>query len=164
MPPWIDVAMSLMGTKEVPGAANNPKIIAWSKVIGGNIEKSYIADSIPWCGLFVAYCLVSVGIPPVTDALWALNWRNLGEKQASPSFGSVFTMSRQGGGHTGFAVSQDKHHWHILGGNQGDSVTITKIVKSPQHRFNFPLGFDDFKKPLPFKEFDGKISHTQNFQ
>ncbi len=33
--PWIDTAVSLIGTLEAPGAKDNPKIIQWAKNIGG---------------------------------------------------------------------------------------------------------------------------------
>ena len=41
-------AYKLIGTKELLGKDNNPKIIAWAKEIG--LEKTYTADEIPWCG------------------------------------------------------------------------------------------------------------------
>lgn len=163
IPPWMVVAQELLGTKEVPGSSNNAKIMAWAKIIGGNIEDSYVADSIPWCGLFAAFCVVQVGIDPVKDPLWALNWRIFGEKQQKPCFGSILTMTRQGGGHVGFVVSQDATHWHLLAGNQSDEVNVTRISKEIAVKFNFPKGFDEFKKPLPFKKFDGKSTTTLKF-
>lgn len=163
VPPWVVVAQSLLGTKEFPGADNNPKIMAWARVIGGDVEHEYLADSIPWCGLFVTYCFVQAGIKPVSGPLWALNWRNFGNKESKPSFGSIFTMSRSGGGHVGFVVSQDRDYWHVLGGNQNDEVNILRISKNGSGNFNFPSGFDQFKNSLPFKEFDGKVSHVLKF-
>ncbi len=162
-PPWIEVAQELLGIKETPGSFNNPKIIAWAKVIGGDIEKSYVADSIPWCGLFVAYCMVTAGIPPVKGALWALNWSNFGVKLNVPHFGSIGTISRDGGGHVFFVVSQDRDSWHALGGNQSDMVNITRISKGKDVRFNYPIGYEKFHRPVPFKPFDGKLSISQKF-
>lgn len=163
LPPWMPIAEKLIGIKEVPGPKNNDKIMEWAKIVGGDVEKQYTADSIPWCGLFVAYCLAQSGIEPVKAPLWALNWSKYGQKLSTPVFGAVFSMHRKGGGHTGFIVSQDSKYWHILGGNQSDSVNVTRIAKANKCYFNFPIGFDHFKTPLPVKPFDGTISHSLKF-
>lgn len=152
-----------MGTRETPGQASNPKIIAWARVIGKDVQQSYTMDSIPWCGLFVAYCMVQAGIRPVAAPLWALNWSKFGERLKVPAFGCIISMRRDGGGHVGFLVSQDKDNWHVLGGNQSDMVNVTKVPKSREVYFNFPIGFDQHKRPVPHKPFDGKLSNTLKF-
>ena len=53
-PRMIVEALKLFGTMEKPGAANNPTIVAWAKEVGGEVADVYKADSIPWCGLFMA--------------------------------------------------------------------------------------------------------------
>jgi len=164
LPPWIDTAQKLMGTKEVPGSSDNPKIIAWAKVIGGDIEQSYVADSIPWCGLFVAYCMAENGIKPVSGALWALSWSKFGQKLDEAVFGCILTIKRTGGGHVCFVVGQDDDYYHCLGGNQSDQVNITRILKSQKVSLNWPKGFEEYKFILPEKtKFTGKISSVQQF-
>ena len=95
--PWLDVANSLLGTNEKPGSANNPKIIAWADYVG--LRREYSADSIPWCGLFVAYCIAQAGIDPVDQPLWARNWAKFGTKLNVPAYGCIMTFIRDGGGH-----------------------------------------------------------------
>ena len=165
IPPWINIANDLLGTKETPGNENNIKILAWAKVLGGKIEQEYIADSIPWCGLFVAYCFAEAGIKPVTAPLWALNWSKFGISLKKPCFGCVISMSRTGGGHVGFVVAQDSTHWHVLGGNQSDMVNITRVPKITKTYFNWPSGkeFSKFVNILPFKPWNGTISNIQKF-
>ena len=54
------IAYDLIGTKETIGKANNPVIMTWAKETG--LMKTYNADSIPWCGLFVAYCVLLLNV------------------------------------------------------------------------------------------------------
>lgn len=158
IPPWIEVAKSLIGTAECAGSENNPKIIAWAKTIGGDIENSYVADSIPWCGLYTTHCFVDSGIKPVEGSLWALNWARFGTKLKEPCFGCVMSFQRTGGGHVGFYMSEDATHYHILGGNQSDAVNITRVAKSQFVSANWPKGYEKFMTPGRIKkEFDGKI-------
>ena len=37
---------------------------------------------------------------------------------------------KRSGGHVGFAIGQDVAHFFVLGGNQSDAVTITRVTKS----------------------------------
>lgn len=43
--------------------------------------------------------------------------------------GDILVFKRDGGGHVGFYVAEDKDYYHVLGGNQSDSVNITRIAK-----------------------------------
>ena len=52
LPRMIEEALKLYGTTEVSGSRNNPQILAWADEVG--LEAVYTADSIPWCGLFMA--------------------------------------------------------------------------------------------------------------
>ena len=45
--------IKIYGTQETIGSSDNPTIMWWAKSIG--LEDEYIHDSIPWCGLTVAY-------------------------------------------------------------------------------------------------------------
>jgi cell wall-associated NlpC family hydrolase len=44
--------------------------------------------------------------------------------------GDVLVFTRKGGGHVGIYVGQDKSCYHVLGGNQGDRVSIVRIEKT----------------------------------
>ncbi len=121
-------ALKLHGTIETPGTKNNPTIMAWAKEVG--LDKTYSADSVPWCGLFAAIVTKRAGFDPVKDPLWARNWANFGTKADKPSLGDVLVFVRDGGGHVGFYVGYDATAYHVLGGNQSDKVCITRILKS----------------------------------
>lgn len=128
--PWIDVALGLMGTKEIVGPKHNPKILEWAKAIDGWVKSFYTNDEIPWCGLFVGYCMHAVGLKPPPDMLAAKAWNRFGTKLDEPYYGCILVFARPGGGgHVGFAVGQDANSFHVLGGNQSNSVSTTKIAK-----------------------------------
>lgn len=121
-------AVKLIGIKEVVGKVHNPIIMSWAKDL--DLQKIYTADEIPWCGLFIAYACHKAGIDVVDKPLWALSWAKWGTKVTEPMLGDILTFKRDGGGHVGIYVGEDKDCYHILGGNQGNAVSVTRIVKS----------------------------------
>jgi uncharacterized protein (TIGR02594 family) len=121
-------AVKMLGTKEIVGKEHNPVIMGWAKELG--LQKVYTADEIPWCGLAVAYAAHKAGVQVVDKPLWALNWAKFGNKVDEPMLGDVLTFKRNGGGHVGIYVGEDKDCYHVLGGNQGNAMTVTRILKS----------------------------------
>lgn len=158
---WMNTAKSLLGTKEYPGGANNPTIISWAKTVGGYVGKAYTNDAIPWCGLFVGYCFAKNGFKVRPSALSSLDWLNWGVSLAKPSFGAIMIFVRDGGGHIGFYVSEDKDTYHILGGNQSDSVSVTRVAKARLKGIRWPAGVDKPTDGPIVAVFNGKISTNE---
>ena len=121
-------AVKMLGTKEVVGKQHNPVIMGWAKEL--KLDKVYTADEIPWCGLAIAYAAHKAGVQVVDKPLWALSWANYGTKVTEPMLGDILTFKRDGGGHVGIYVGKDKECYHVLGGNQGNAMSVTRIVKS----------------------------------
>jgi uncharacterized protein (TIGR02594 family) len=121
-------AVKLIGTKEIVGKEHNPTIMFWAKEL--KLSSVYNADEIPWCGLFIAYCCKMAGIDVIDKPLWALSWSNWGSPVSEPMLGDVLTFKRDGGGHVGIYVGEDVTHFHVLGGNQGNAVSVSRIAKS----------------------------------
>lgn len=136
VPRLIQEAVKTYGTVETPGKANNKTIMAWAKEVGGSVSKVYTADSIPWCGLWMAVICKRSDYEPPRDPLWALNWGTFGThvskgpKPHAPALGDILVFTRNGGGHVALYVGEDDTHYHILGGNQTDQVNITRRRKS----------------------------------
>lgn len=140
-PHWLTIAKKYKGVKEAPGAANNQIILSWADRFGGWIKNYFVADSIPWCGLFVGNVMLEAeftGLPK--NPLGALNWATWGRQLNNPRLGCLMTFIRPGGGHVGFYVGEDRTHYHILGGNQSDAVTVSRIEKARLRSMNWPLG------------------------
>lgn len=121
-------ALNLFGTQEAPGKVNNPIIMGWAKEVG--LEKVYRDDSEqPWCGLWMAVVAKRAGKEVVKDPLWAANWLKWGVA-CEPELGAIGVFSRPGvGNHVGIIVGEDDTHYHVLGGNQKDSVCISRLAK-----------------------------------
>lgn len=131
-PRLLTVALSLYGTAEKPGPGNNPSILQWAKAVG--LAKAYKADSVAWCGLFMAYAALQAGWQPPLNPLLARNWQNFGMPSEVPMLGDVlvFWRGKPSGpqGHVGIYVGEDAGAYHVLGGNQADRVSIKRIAKS----------------------------------
>lgn len=123
-------ALKLYGTVETPGDASNPKILDWAKEVGSGIKDIYTNDEIPWCGLFVAVCAVRSRWDVPKNPLWALSWGEWGRAVIRPMLGDILVFRRNGGGHVGIYVGEDSSRYYVLGGNQGDAVTIIPIDKA----------------------------------
>jgi len=148
-PAWLIAARAKLGTREAAGPANNPTIIGWAKRLGTAVLGiAYNADSVPWCGLFVATCMAEAGIAPPSIAVRASSWDKFGEP-ARPFVGAVLRFARPGGGHVGFAVGEDATRFFVLGGNQGDRVSIVPIEKARLVACRAPRGWTGPRAPLP---------------
>jgi uncharacterized protein (TIGR02594 family) len=138
-PKMIVEALKLFGTMEAAGSANNPTIVAWAKEVGGEVADVYKADSIPWCGLFMAVVAMRAGKEPPKHPLWALSWSAFGANAPAPALGDVLVFTRSSGGHVGLYVGEDASAYHVLGGNQSDRVCITRIAKARLYAARRPL-------------------------
>lgn len=128
-PRMLKEALLEYGTIETPGKASNQKIIAWA------VEcrlGAYSTDSIPWCGLYMAVCAKRATWARPPNPLWARDWAKWGAERKGPALlGDVLVFVREGGGHVAMYVGEDTTHYHILGGNQSDKVSIVRRAKTP---------------------------------
>jgi uncharacterized protein (TIGR02594 family) len=163
-PAWLAAARKKLGTREAPGAANSPTIMGWAKRLGGKILGIvYNADSVPWCGLFVAACVDEAGIKPAPIAVRASAWATWGSPLLPKELavGAVLVFQRPGGGHVGFYVGEDATAYHVLGGNQGDAVTIARVAKSRCVARRWPLGVKLTGKPVQLASNGGPLSRDE---
>lgn len=145
-PRMLQEALKLYGLLEVPGPNDNGVILKWADELGVSLNTVYSRwvadwynnDSIAWCGLFMAYVAMKSNVDDRPDRrapnnfLAALSWASFGEPVAKDQamLGDVLVFVREGGGHVGIYVGEDSVAFHVLGGNQGDAVSILRISKS----------------------------------
>lgn len=128
--PWYAEAIRLTGTREIAGPGSNPTILAMAETL----DIDYGDDDIPWCGLFVGHCIgATLGDEPMPpNPLGSRNWLRFGE-DVPPQVGAVMVfwrIKRSGWqGHVGFYHGEDTSHFHILGGNQSNSVNVMRIER-----------------------------------
>ncbi len=162
-PAWLRHARTLLGTREASGAADSPTIMGWAKNLGPKVLGIlYNADSVPWCGLFVAHCLGEEGIPAAPIAVRAKAWATWGANIAAERIapGAVLVFERPGGGHVGFYVGEDMTSYHVLGGNQGDRVSIMRLEKSRCIARRWPVGRTVIGKPRLMTSTAGVLSSS----
>lgn len=127
-PKMVLSALSFYGLHEAPGGANNPIIMGWATELG---ITSYIGDDTPWCGLACAKFAKDAGKAVHFAPLWARNWLQFGVAAPAPMLGDVLVFARPGGGgHVGLYVGEDADAYHVLGGNEGDSVNIVRMSRA----------------------------------
>jgi uncharacterized protein (TIGR02594 family) len=134
LPKTIAESLPLIGVQEIVGKGSNKTIMAWRDELNlaGVKITGYGDDDIPWCGLFaaiIAYRRMNAAAEVVKDPLWARNWAKYGTKSAAAGLGDVLVFVRNGGGHVGFYVAEDSTAYHVIGGNQGNKVSVTRIAK-----------------------------------
>lgn len=162
-PDWLPIAEKYIGTKEIPGPKSNPTILGFAKRIGGWVASLVKTDETPWCGTFMASIMREwrpfIGLPknPLSALAWALWGRNL----LVPTLGAVLVFKRPGGGHVGLYKGEDDKCYHVLGGNQGDAVSVIRILKSRCVAIRWPL---DYPMPTPERvwvEAKGQVSTNE---
>ena len=167
-PKMLREAAKLYGLREKEGAANNPAILRWANEVEQALGAplGYNADSIPWCGLFAAVCAVRGGwvAQMPRQPLWARNWAKFGQRASAPALGDILVFSRGGSGHVGFYVGEEAGLFHVLGGNQGDAVSIARVEKSrliacrrPRWRISEPASV----RPHWFDASGGAVSRNE---
>lgn len=135
LPRTIQLGLAEFGVVEVVGRGSNKTIIGWRDELNqaGVVITGYSDDDIAWCGLYaaiIAFRRKGKASEVVLDPLWARNWAQYGAKVQQACLGDVLVFSRPGGGgHVAFYIAEDAEAYHVLGGNQGNRVSITRVAK-----------------------------------
>lgn len=134
----MQIAKDSIGLKEIPGAKHNSTIQSWLARLGA----WWRDDETPWCGVFVAHCMKEAGLPVPQHWMRAKAWADYGSNLRSTHVapGAILVFARQGGGHVGFYAGEDSTYFYVLGGNQGNAVTISKIAKARCIAIRWPKG------------------------
>lgn len=121
---------------------------------------------IPWCGAFVATCHrladKHIGLPD--NPLGARNWGGWGQS-TDPCHGAtlVFWRGTRTGwkGHVGFYHGEDRTHFHVLGGNQSNAVTVSRIAKERLLASRWPIGVPVTGRRIHLHETGAPISSNE---
>lgn len=134
-----EVAQRFVGIKEVDGTTSNPQILAMLRLNDTWPED----DSVPWCSAFTNYVAWLLRLPR-SKSLRARSWLLIGEvidlQIAEPGFDIVVFKRGSGSqpgpnvieapGHVGFYAGIEGTKVLVLGGNQGNSVSLSSYPKS----------------------------------
>lgn len=136
-PPWLEQAWAEFGQREIQGTGNNARITAFMKELG---HGSLAQDSVPWCAAFVGACLERSDIAS-TRSLMARSYLKWGETISDARVGSIAVLTRgsdPAAGHVGFWVGEADGRVLLLGGNQGDRVSVAPFARSRLLGFRWP--------------------------
>lgn len=128
IPPWMDIALKVKGLHE---RRNYSTLKRWLWKQWAWIDPRDVA----WCGAFVGTCMKKWDNTTITpaNALGARNWAKYGVS-CKPTFGAILVFWRGSPkgwkGHVGFYYGEDATHYHVLGGNQSNAVTVSRVAKS----------------------------------
>jgi uncharacterized protein (TIGR02594 family) len=152
-PPWIYEGRKVIGLHEV---RDNYVLRTWLYSDGSRLGDP---AQLPWCGDF-AETAMKRGLPGEVftgvmkeNPYYAQNWAYFGV-ETQPVYGCVVVFKRPGGGHVGFAVGQDNLNYMVLGGNQGDKVSVVPVPKARCIATRWPSSYANPKVPLPFIKSD----------
>lgn len=121
-------ALKLYGTKEIPGPTHSQLILGWLRELGITWIKD---DETPWCGSAMGICAYRAGKPFGPNAPRARAWLAWGVAALVPMLGDVLVFERgSASGHVGLYIGEDNTHFHVLGGNQNNSFSIARILKT----------------------------------
>lgn len=139
-PDWMLTAYRLQGVQEVKGVKHNPIITGFWKHINPHI----LDDETPWCAAFVSHVLESNNYRSSRKAN-ARSYMQWGQPLNEPRLGCVVVFWRGSKlgwkGHVGFVVGRTPDgQLAVLGGNQGDCVSIKAFPVDRVLGYRWPVG------------------------
>lgn len=143
-PVWMAVAERELetGVREIKGQRHNPRIVEYHRATTLSGRGAGGRDETPWCSSFVNFCMAQAGVKGTRSARarsW-LKWKN-GEELEVPRRGCVVVFSRppkKSQGHVAFFAEEDGDRIIVLGGNQGDQVSLKAYPKSRLLGYRWP--------------------------
>ena len=133
------MAQRFIGVSEVSGSASNPQVLAMLRLDSNWPE----GDDVPWCSAFLNYIAWLLRLPRSKN-LRARSWLLVGQsiriEDAEVGFDVVILKRGSGAqpgpdvieapGHVGLFAGKEASKVIILGGNQSDSVNVSRYPLS----------------------------------
>jgi uncharacterized protein (TIGR02594 family) len=135
-PRWYVTASQELGVSEIVGLDNNRRILEYHSCTSLLAQ----TDEVPWCSSFVNWCMKQSMIRGTHSAA-ARSWLSWGY-ECEPTVGCVVILERgsnANSGHVGFLVEDDGPFIHLLGGNQGNKVSVAKFAKNKVLGYRWPF-------------------------
>ena len=148
-PKWLELARQDLGVAEIAGPRANPRIMTYYRAAHADWAKD---DSVPWCGAAMAAWVSLAGFPVPAEAARARAWLDWGTPLEAPRTGCVTVFQRgsdPASGHVALYLADRGDRIDVLGGNQGDAVSITAFPKRSVIGYRWPPTAD--LAPVPDK-------------
>ncbi len=128
-PAWLAAAWAEFGVREIPGTSDSADVLSYYKEAGHPAIKH---DEIAWCAAFAGAMLKRADIAG-TGSLLARSYLRWGVPVDAPKLGAIAVLERgsdPGAGHVGFLVGAATKRIFLLGGNQGDAVSVAAFDRA----------------------------------
>jgi uncharacterized protein (TIGR02594 family) len=156
LPPWMRLTLSYIGLHEVRDNEELREFLASDGATLGDPAEY------PWCGDLVQTpirrMLPNEPFPGKVgeNPYLARNWLDFGEP-CEPGVGAVVVFWRgdRNGiyGHVAYYWGEDDDHFYVLGGNQSNTISITKIARGRLLGARWPTTYDgQFLGPRRFED------------
>jgi len=122
-----EIASKQIGVSEIRGKEHNQKILEYHSMT----SLKATSDEVAWCSAFVCWVWEKMGIRSTNSAM-AKSWLKWGQALGEPLLGCVVVFDRgpkKWMGHVGFYAGETKDYIKVLGGNQGNRVSIMDYPK-----------------------------------
>lgn len=135
-PGWLTAARRYLGVREIKGPKNSPVIQGWLK----NLNAWWTDDETAWCGTFVAQVMHESGCKLPQHWYRARAWLDWGNPLAGPEVGAIVVFERGPAfGHVGIVTGRTAAgDLLVLGGNQGDAVSIAAFPRQRVIGYRWP--------------------------
>jgi uncharacterized protein (TIGR02594 family) len=143
-PAWLSWARGQLGVHETPGPASTQRILDYRRIAG--VPLGGEDGIVPWCAIFVNAALASTGHKGSGNGM-ARGFLRWGQALKAPAVGAVTVLSSSRGpttGHVALYLGETPTHVQLLGGNQGDAVSIAMFPKAKVLGYRWPTDV-----PLP---------------
>lgn len=164
LPKMVIEGVLLLGVAEIKGEKSNPVILKFAEDIG--VQNIYKNDDTSWCAL--AHNAIALragkkifGYADKYDLLRAGAFRQNGESinvddwlvigLDKAMLGDSLVFKRPGGHHIGMYIGESKTHFIVMGGNQNNMYSFTRIskqrliaVRRPVYKINEPASMKKY--------------------
>ena len=137
-PAWLAAAWAEFGVREIPGKDDVPEILRL--LPRGRRHAMPRLRRRPGAQLSPARCSSAAGVTGTAFASGEILSR-LGDRPRAPRLGAIAVLSRGNDpttGHVGFVLGEAADKLYLLGGNQGDAVTVAAFDKARLLGFRWP--------------------------
>lgn len=138
-PSWLLVAKAELGVAEIPGDKDNPRILEYLRTTSVS-PGDHVDEEIPWCAAFVNWCLIRAQ-QTGTNRRAARSYLHWGQP-VEPRVGAVCVLWREDPkgpkGHVGFFLKETADSVQLLGGNQGNCVSVRSYPKARVLGYRWP--------------------------
>lgn len=142
VPPWLSWSMVELAKniREISGEGSCDRILEYHS----HTMLKATEDEVPWCSAMVNCCMAECGMPGTNSAA-ARSWLGWGNR-CGFRVGAIAVFWREQinsfMGHVGIALAEENGTVMILGGNQGNAVSIIRYPRDQLLSYRWPKDFN----------------------